>query len=732
MHPLRGCLLAVLVVTAAVPLAGGAPNAARSPDLATPARILTVTTADNGETLVTTVDPGSTATSNATVPTWFLWDGNGRLLERGDADHPTCASRPPDLCTAPAVGGAITRDGRRFAVVSDVTPAALPTDTARGILLVGTLAGEAGRIPLEFAPTAVAMDASGTTIAVAGVATPLPPAKPFGEVRLFSWYGGSTPVPFANATFVSAVHALAVSADGQEVAVGASTFVRVHRDGHQDSLDLGSNVTAVAIADSSPHLAVAGTLSGDVWMATDGSLTATSTHLLSTVEGIAATGDGGEVVAALQSGRLIRFTLAGNDSASTSLDLGVPVTGMALASDGLTAVVATGLGIVQVDATRLVPLWNDTFLPVGLGLTADGEQVVAGAGHVVRVWQALHDVTADAPAVTLLGRHVSLNVTLRNRGNRLQDSPVTVEWPPGWSGTLSPANYSLEPGEAAVLQLYANAPAKISPGNVTLPLLFAGGFVNATVVVPRIESFRAQVKGPQSLAISPGQTTVFGVTITNTGNDEQRFAVPLVVTPSSWSAQATPGDLDLKPGQSADVDLIVLAPQGAVVGNAGNVSVRLPGAAAWVIATVGAKFSPGLTFVARATVSPGNLTAVSITLQNQGNAQDSIVAAVDPDTLPAGWLALWPGGAASQEVRDIPAGSGVPVTLQIEAPVGAGPGVLRLHVTARSEGDSTQSADGYLSLTIAGTPAGTTSAKGTSFVGVGLVAVALMLAARRR
>lgn len=739
----RVALVLALVLVPNVHAEG--PANPRTPDQATEGAVNALAMADDGSLLAATDDPGSTLKGNASVPTWRLWSGAGSPLQSGITDLGSCGTRAGDLCQGPANAAALAPDGRHFAVAGNVTHTVV--DATQGVLVLGSAAqGETSATPLSFGPQFVALDTSAHVVAVAGTQTGSLGAADAAVLQLFSWDGEHAPASLGTALMAGHPNGMALSSDGQVAYLAGAHAARLDLHGNVGTIDIGAPVTAVAVAGQAPHTVALGSATGvmfldDVQTVPPGPRLA----LPATVASLALNADGTAALAGLTNGNLVRIRIGNGLPASAASDvvtLAHPVTYVAVSPDGATGAAASGSEARQVDLAgpALTVLWHDTLPgPAHVAVAATGESVGAAGGRAVRFERALHLVTATAPAVTLAAAvPFNFTVTFTDVGNRPERSPLTATWPPGWVGSLSMGNVSLEPGSSQSVVVHSVPVAGLKPGDYAVTLTQQRLTSVLNVTMPRIDAFTIVPFGPSSLAVDAGQVAVFVARVTNRGNDHATPRIDVATKPGLWAARTDPAQLDLYPGQMQEVQVILVAPVGAAQGEEGNATLHLPGATASFVATVGGHFEPTLRFPPTATIAAGESQSLTVTLQNAGNAPDTITVAVQPGSVPVGWLVAFPSGATDQQVRDLAPGAAVPLTLTVAVPATATPGAkafLRIH--GASAGDPGKTLDYALTVTVAGTPPSSTSAgkhqpgPAVPLVVAGLLASAL-LAARRR
>lgn len=746
----------------------------RSEDLSTEDTINAVAVAAaTGHVVAATDDPGSTLNNEPREDVWFIWDESGDQVTSGHADHPDCQSRLTDNCQSDATHVAVTRDGSKLVVGSDIpTSASISDDDESRVVIARPAFGTSGGFNLNATITDLEISDDGDHIAV------LTAFMSGGEERAMVYYrtlSGTSVAQSGNwERFIPvAANDLDMSGDGEVVVVATD---RLDSDGADDGTNYwrftqggsvtknaayGGAATAVSVSDDDPHWTVVGYATGEVALFQD--VTPSAAEFVrkpsnDDVTSVHMSRDGTRYVAGDQGGRIHLFAVTPEAPVHGAFLRTVSagssdVEGLRF-SDSATYLIYHIGSEVSMDAVRqtsLLSLWTADLpsTPSGIAMRGDGEQVVAAFGDSVRVFQASHTVDTNTPddATMKPGAQRTFTFTVENAGNRPADMTLGAGYDPGAVVALvDPGSLTLDPGDAADVEVTVTVLDNTPPGDQTVSLnhslaVGAEGSAAFTVTVPVVHDVRLQEGDSTSLAVEPGAAVPFEVVVHNAGNVEETATVELASATSGWLVDIDPVPVTVAPGEDETVTVTVEAPTDAAEGVTGEAKVRLQGNAGQSVtlyATVGANFDVSLDAPPGIQVVPGETATATLTVRNDGNAPDAADLAIDDSTVPSGWSVRFANGQETLESETIEGGQSSDVGLLVQAPANAGSSTtFAFRVAAVSQGDTSarDSADIIVSVqqatateTDTGTGSNQTPTPGLLLVALGLAGLA---AARR-
>jgi immune inhibitor A len=339
-------------------------------------------------------------------------------------------------------------------------------------------------------------------------------------------------------------------------------------------------------------------------------------------------------------------------------------------------------------------------------------QAVASFAIVVSQW---FEVTLQGPTSTgaAPGDMVALNLTAINLGNGADNVALEVSTSAlGWNPTATPSFATLGPTNAtrsADVLFQATVPSGAAANsqaefNVLLISQKAGVSATLTIVVLVLQdlSFTITVNGPPG-PIAASQVAAFAVTVVNTGNVADSYAVTAQGLPTGWSATPAAGAAaTLGPGEGATMWLNLTTTASAL---AGTYPFQIA-AVAQSNASQRAVLAQTVEIAARHEVQlllagvlgqflPGAKVTVNLTLRNLGNGPEPV------GLVGAGNFAAV--SFAPLQVTVPPfgqAGVSVTVTLRGDQP----PGDATLSISAMANSNGSVVASGVATIHVAPAP----------------------------
>ncbi len=683
--------------------------------------------AENGRILVGTTDPGDNTPQGpgGTDPghdeaVWFLLENDGaRERDIGPADPTECDNAPlhgfgsGEDCKSPVEAVAIDAAGDRVVVVAR---------SNNGIVLRfdpfsgghTTLAEAAGAgTPL------VDIDRAGETAAVAYQSGALS-----WSVMVYDWSGDAAKEAWTEAaTLPARPTGFDLSSDGEVLTVVADeSYFRFSTGSNSPTTDdafVGTGAS-VAVASDDQHVSVMGTSAGRLRFHSDATVTddrllsfkrqdspITSTAITENAT-VVAWGNGAGTLGIGQ------YAPASNVfQVIFETDVGAEPDHVALSEDGTVVVAVAGdtLHAFGRDGLEAFPLWNATVAGnLGtLSVTDDGETILVPTADGVQLFDAVHalNVTSDAPLLKP-GEAGELVLRLRNEGNRLVSTPITIEPQPGWTIEPEADAVVVAPNQTVEVAVAVTPVATTAPGDYELEVQTVGPDGQAVThdvplmleaVVDWAIGLRDDAK--DTLSVDAGDPATFSLFIQNNGNTEAKAPIKLKVDEQGWTVSLASGDGKIQAGDTEDLDVVVTPPDDALELDEATITVSLDGFAEPVElrAVVGAVFGVELELPPGITVEAGKSTTFDVTVTNVGNTEDG--ARVRFGNLLADWTGTFAFGVSETTVKDIApkesktvqAPLSVPADASTEAPV-----IIALSAT--SFGDTQGSVDDTLLVTV--------------------------------
>ena len=230
----------------------------------------------------------------------------------------------------------------------------------------------------------------------------------------------------------------------------------------------------------------------------------------------------------------------------------------------------------------------------------------------------------------------------------------------------------------------------------------ANDLSNAGVLTVTVPVGYGVIQTPASAAQNgnPGAVVTYTLTVTNTGNTSDSYAIS--ITGATWSTVATPTTVGpLAAGASTTVQVQVTVPANAVASasDVATVTATSLGDASQTASsalTTTANQVYGVIQTPASSAQNGNPGAVVIytfTLTNTGNSSDSYAISITGAT--------WSTVANPTTVGPVAAGASATVQVQVTVPSNAVDGTSdTATVTATSQGDNTQSASSTATTTV--------------------------------
>jgi PKD repeat protein len=361
--------------------------------------------------------------------------------------------------------------------------------------------------------------------------------------------------------------------------------------------------------------------------------------------------------------------------------------------------------LVEVDLTAYA---GET---VCVGFLYEGHQASRWLLDDVLVWTPVYDVSleADETAKTgMPGDTVEYELTLTNLGT-IDDTYELSYSSALWDVSLSETEIALVAGESALLTAFIEVPLAALAGEwdtFTVEAISQGDVlvteqVELTTTAGAVYGLSLTADLTEQTGL-PGETVVYNLTLTNTGNASDTF--DLSYDGEVWDVSLSDTEAALAAGGDVQFTASVQIPLGALAGDWDAFSTQAvsqgDGTVSGQVAlttTAGAVFDLTLTAdQAAKTGLPGDSIAFTLNLANLGNTTDTY------NLSSAG--AEWEVSLSQTEV-ELEAGESTVLTAQVTVPDDAGDGdedsVL---VTAASAGSPGQSADVLLTTTVVLTP----------------------------
>ncbi|MGB0651863.1 MAG: NEW3 domain-containing protein [Thermoplasmatota archaeon] len=698
-----GAVLAVILLTATTAVAQTDPNARDEPLLETPAQVThAVLAARTGYVAAATQAQDLQdllLAGEVRGNVWFLWGANGEGLQQGTADESSCLDpgnvldpSGPDLdpilslCNSDAVALAVSDRGDRMVVAAQIG-----SSTTR-ILQVTALQGLRGEpIDIGGVVTGIDMDAAGTAFTVI---TQTGAAGGANAIYHYSWSNGD--LLWSKTDLTDGPTHLDLSEDGGIIAVGAGDAYRFTGASGSMSLNtiIDSDVTSVAAASDPESWTLYGFESGQI--ALHNNQGNTNEHKFSRALGddaqtaVAIKDDASAFAAGDDAGNVRYFTMGGESIAQQtggSFNLGSSIQDLAFSRDGRYLVAGGADGQVafyRIQDTGLQLLWEDQLRNgvTSVGITVDGETVLAAGGTELKVYEALHNVVSTPSSADVEikpGKTGSMVLRLTNEGNRAEALAFGLQYPEGWFAQATPADLELEIGDDGTVTADVRVPDFQAPGRYAISLqhTLGGGSTGSgtfDVVVPEVRkvALAPALDGATSGSITPGSSLSFDMLVINEGNVNDTFELDVNPGERGWSVTLSPASISLGPGETGTVRVDLSAPADAGELDTFTATITpqgFEGQELQFTGTVGARFDVSLSSERSVRIEAGGEAFVPVTVRNDGNTQDSIQ--VTMGSLPTGWVAIFETGLTSHRFINVAPGDEATVRLKVQAPTTA-------------------------------------------------------------
>lgn len=673
-------------------------------------------------------DPGNKVQGTPSAPSWRLWNLDGSLRQTGSIDPSGCPGSPTlqEDCSTRATRIAVSRDGSRIAVAGQTgdTP-----NNAVVAIYNDAGATTSGSFPITVTGVTVnAIDLSqdGGRLVVAGSRSTSDPSDPTdGYLGSIS---SSGTIDIAYSVFESPVTAIAINSAGSRLVAGAGHHVRAtpssdtslaHNTKSDGTSAVQGSVRSVDISDHASGWSVAGYDSGffAIFSDTQGNRQPSVQDYqkreagdTAALNGVAIRPNATAFVTGSSGGKLRLYAMdptinpelnAFSPTLVSTLDNAGAVLELAFSGDGryLAARAGGGVRFYDTQGNTLTELWRDdrTGMANGIAVDGRGEHVVAAAGSTVIVYDAIHRLSPTLPSATQApGATTTHTVTFRNDGNRVDKVDLAAEPPAGVTVSLTPATFTLKPGQSQAVSAVVAVPSTQAPGALAIPLrnsLNGGadgaGTNNLSLSVPTVRDVRLEPQGATSKGANGGQPAVFTVEVRNAGNVQETVALTVGGAPAGWGVTVEPTSVVLPAGAKANVTVTMQPPSGSRDGLAATAVLRRDGGTATPVeltATVGAYFQVRLVVPVGTVLDAGVSGLVNATVHNEGNALDGILVKIG--ALPSGWRGGFLNGLGELQIEDVEAGGSRVVQLSLQPPEdGASSVPVQIAVTASSLGD---------------------------------------------
>jgi uncharacterized membrane protein len=298
---------------------------------------------------------------------------------------------------------------------------------------------------------------------------------------------------------------------------------------------------------------------------------------------------------------------------------------------------------VVVEATVTIPaeVWGGSMDVAMVTATSAGDPIQSASSELTTTAEAFYGVSVEPAADAKTGAPgatVEYTLQVTNEGN-LPDAFSLVAGGNAWVAALSaPTTGELLPGQSFELTVTVLIPAGAADDDsdtVTVTATSVGGLTasaSATLATTAGAVFGVDLS-PAAAAQSglPGETVVYELTVTNTGNASDSFSFS--ASSHVWSVDL-PGPVTLAMGASTTVEVQVTIPANAPAGAVDTVTVVAtsqndPSAMAaydltTLTTTAGAGYGVELSLAAAAQSGlPGETVVYELMVTNTGNASDS-------------------------------------------------------------------------------------------------------------
>lgn len=685
------------------------------------------------------------------APTWSLWVPSGERIEQDDGVDPeqcddadlTDPTLPepgiPDDCQTDAVSVALSTDGQRLVVAGNADGSAE---------VVFATAAEAGihQESVSGTVTDLAMSDDGRQVAIVTA------EGNGGAIHLYRWTSSVSHVWTEDAG--SAFSHVAVSPDGDTVVAGAGDVHYRYFTGSSDGdevadEDFPDTLLDIAIADDADHVSIAGADSGHFVLYEDDTApdrrAFRSKHTDDAVTAVAISADAATFAVGNDQGTIWLYALDRSDFTIELLGksvLGDAVSDLRFDGGADLLAAASDAGVTLFDVRDdLQDLWHDARDGIGVvHISRDGNTLLTGAGEEVLVYDAIHNLSHEfttLPDETVPGEQATIELLLKNDGNRAESVPLGADLPSDWSAVTTPGVVDLLPGEERNVTLRLSVPAGHAPGPATVDLL-VGGFdpIPVPLEIPEHDAWGLQAGDDvQSRGTDNDGAARFTVQIENQGNLEGVPELEVSGEEPGWDMRLEGASAPIAPGDSVEARLIMQAPEGADELDRATAVVSIGGATPTSLeytATVGARFAMDLDTPAGHVAPAGNLSSFQVTVTNDGNTVDGVRLRLE--SIPEGWTARFQGSDRVRVVSLIDAGDAVTEQVELIPPgdVPEGP-PFQITVRATSLGDDSRSSSANILVTVEeAAEGGGGDGRTIPAVGVPALLLAFAFVARRR
>ncbi len=468
--------------------------------------------------------------------------------------------------------------------------------------------------------------------------------------------------------------------------------------------------------------------------------------------------DGASVAAGTSTGRAYKFErtpdgLALSDSFPRLLGNAAPVAAVDFDASGTYLMVAAGGSVLAFHRDfPAAPIWSLAEFGGGkitkFDFAENGKRFVAATdANNIYVFDLKTSAKATADPKTV-GRFVEprqfvqYTLTVANTGNTVDNYDFRLRnVPAGWNIPDIPA-LRLSPGESRKVTYNVTTADTAEPGSYAWdietrsrsdpnPISTLRFWSNIT----NVASIRVDAN-PRSFTLEPGDTQSFAFTISNNGNTDAlvNMTKSQALTPpgTTWGVTLERDQVIVKRGEPARLTGTISIPAGVAKGVTNVITLNLEyngivRATLPLTVRVSPDYRIGLaadkTIVS---VEAGGISQVILRLTNNGNAEDRVdISAKMTDSQQATkWTITIP-----QSRITIPAGGSKTIPLNLEASPDAGDSVMT--VTARGTGEEPQTLQisAKVTHTVTGDDSFFTPATPVAWLGLAMVAVALL---RRR
>jgi hypothetical protein len=272
---------------------------------------------------------------------------------------------------------------------------------------------------------------------------------------------------------------------------------------------------------------------------------------------------------------VVNLKNTGNRAADAALALGVPA--------GWTGNLSQTRVVLQPDQSAAIELTIEPHAKQAPGkvtfyLNHTLSNGVKGATAIAADIPRVESLRLQAPdnaysRAIVPGQGVAFALELVNEGNTARTSEIIVDRPaPGWIADPSPKSLTVPAGEARDVTVIVQAPPSVEDGTsvsfMARVAADAAGAVELTATVGAV--FQPKIEGPNTFPAPLGNDTIVTYTIKNAGNAKDAVNLKLTA-PLGWIVAFGDGQLehallDMAPGESRDVELLVHPADDADIG----------------------------------------------------------------------------------------------------------------------------------------------------------------------